>query len=308
MGNRRQRRRRRPSRPVKRFSLDRISASSLLFLGLVLGLAGALYYAWVVSPVVYVDASPARLSQAYQLDYISLISQNYAANQDWSLAQRRLASLEDAQLPQTVADLLDTALREQRAADEIRNLAVLAQQLGAEGAAVALFAPTPLSGLVVTETPTATPVSLPTATTTPTPQPTQTLRPTLTPTVTPQPSPTTQLIYRLLSQQRVCRSISPVPLIEVITQDALLNPLPGVEVLVNWDGGSDRFLTGFKPEQGAGYGDFSMQPDISYSVMLADGSPEVSGLRIEPCDNGRDGGWELTFQNILLESSETPEP
>lgn len=307
MGNRRPRRRR-PSQSVKRFSLERISASSLLFLGLVLGLAGALYYAWIVSPVVYVDASPARLSQAYKLDYISLISQNYASDQDWALAQRRLASLEDTQLPQTVAELLDTALREQRAADEIRNLAVLAQQLGAEGAAVALFAPTPLSGLIVTETAVPTPVTLPTATSTPTPRPTQTLRPTLTPTVTPQPSPTTQLIYRLLSQQRVCRSISPVPLIEVVTQDALLNPLPGVEVLVSWDGGSDRFLTGFKPEQGAGYGDFSMQPNISYSVMLADGSPEVSGLRIEPCDNGRDGGWELTFQNLLLESSETPEP
>ncbi len=94
----------------------------------------------------------------------------------------------------------------------------------------------------------------------------------------------------------------------MITQDALLNPLPGIEVLVTWDGGSDHFFTGFKPDMGSGYGDFTMSPDRSYTIGLAEGSPEISGLRIEPCDSGLDGGWQLTFQNLVFRSPETPEP
>jgi hypothetical protein len=104
----------------------------------------------------------------------------------------------------------------------------------------------------------------------------------------------------------VCEAGTAVTRIEVETLDALLNQLPGVEVIVRWDGGEDHFFTGFKPEQGDGYGDFTMTPGVSYSVMLVDGSPEISGLRIEPCDNGRDGGWRLSFQNLRI-VLETPE-
>jgi hypothetical protein len=93
----------------------------------------------------------------------------------------------------------------------------------------------------------------------------------------------------------------------VVTQDALLNELPGVEVLVSWEGGSDHFFTGFKPELGLGYGDFTMDPEVSYTIVLADGSPEISGMRIERCDNGLDGGWLLTFQNLILRPTEVPE-
>ncbi|MCP4423878.1 MAG: hypothetical protein GY803_05245, partial [Chloroflexi bacterium] len=115
------------------------------------------------------------------------------------------------------------------------------------------------------------------------------------------PDPTAQLTYRLLNQQPICLNDGSAARIEVVALDALLDPLPGVEVLVNWDGGSDHFFTGFKPAQGAGYGDFTMSPDTSYTVALADGSPEISGLRIESCDNGADGGWRLTFQNLILQ-------
>jgi hypothetical protein len=69
---------------------------------------------------------------------------------------------------------------------------------------------------------------------------------------------------------------------------------------VTWEGGSDRFYTGFKPELGAGYGDFRMMPGLSYAITLADGSPEISGLRLEACPSGLDGGWRLTFQNVRV--------
>jgi hypothetical protein len=303
---RRRRRRRPPDILEERTLLERVSATSLLLLGLVIGLAGGLYYAWIVAPVVYFDASPARFSQPYKEEYIYLVSQSFAVEGDWTRAQQRLAALDDPDVGQVVATLLEAYLREQKPAEDIENLAQLAQRLGAQGAAVALFAPTPLTG-AATETPTALPLQLPSATPTQTRQPTQTPLPTVEATTTPRPSPTQRLVYRLLSQRRVCRQASAAPLIQVITQDALLDLLPGVEVLVSWDGGSDRFYTGFKPERGAGYGDFTMQPDVSYTIRIAEGSPDVSGLRVEPCSSGTEGGWELVFQNLVLQATATPE-
>jgi hypothetical protein len=295
------RRRQPPSETTGRHA--QLSAAGLFLLGLIIGLAGALYYAWVVAPVVYTDASPSRFSEKYKEEYIYLVSESYAAEGDWERASERLAALGDEALAERVDAQLESYLRAQRPAADIEHLAQLAQKLGAEGAAVALFAPD-LAAATLTATPAATdtPAPTPTHTAVPTrtPQPTATPSPTTAPTATPQP------VYRLLSQDRVCEAGTAVTRIEVETLDALLNQLPGVEVIVRWDGGEDHFFTGFKPEQGAGYGDFTMTPGVSYSVMLVDGSPEISGLRIEPCDNGRDGGWRLSFQNLRI-VLETPE-
>lgn len=274
----------------------RISTASLLLIGLILGLAGGLYYAWIVDPVIFVDASPARFSQRYREEYVLLVSQSYMADRDLARAERRLAALDVADTNEVVADLLNQYVREQKPAHEIQAVANLAQQMGIEEAAVALFAPTPMAA-AAGNTSTATPLPQPTATSTITPTatliPTATLSPTLPPSPTPRPD------YQLLNQQRVCDPDNPSPRIEVVTLDAFRAPLPGIEVLVNWEGGSDRFFTGFKPEKGPSYGDFTMSTGTSYTVILAEGSPEVSGLRIETCDNtGLDGGWRLTFQHL----------
>lgn len=284
----------------------RFAAASLLLLGLILGLAGGLTYAWIINPVVFVDASPARLDPAYKETYIFLVSQSYAASGDAALAQRRLQALDDPALPQTVDALLATYLRQEKPPQVIENLAALAQMLGAEGTAVSLFAPTPLPGALPTPTPIVTPDIPPSPSPTLTPSPTATPSPSPTPAPTQTPTPTPQPDYRLLNQERVCLA-EPAPRIEVVTFDALLNELAGIEVQVTWQGGGDTFFTGFKPAEGAGYGDFTMAPETSYSVVLAAGSPEVSGLRIEPCSSGLDGGWRLSFQNVRLVLTPTPE-
>ena len=294
-------------------SSGRVSAAGWVLLGLVLGLAAGLWYAWMVEPVVFVEVSPARFNERYQAEYIFLVSQSYAANGNWPQTEQRLAALDDSAIGQTVANLLERYVREQEPAAVIRNLAMVARQLGVETQAVALFAPTPLHGN--TATPTAILTVLPTPTPMPSASPTLTAIATVSPTPTPLPtsiptavvSPTAQPNYRLLSQERLCLTDAPAPRIEIVTQDALLNPLPGVEVLVSWNGGADRFFTGFKPAEGPSYGDFTMSQDVSYTVALAEGSEAVSGLRIEPCDNGLDGGWRLTFQNLRLRITATPE-
>lgn len=296
--------RRRQSAPSSANRQSQISAAGLFLLGLIIGLGGALYYAWVVSPIVYIDASPSRFSEKYKEEYIYLVSESYAVNGNWEQTSERLAALGDEALPERINAQLEGYLRAQRPAADIEHLAQLAQKLGAEGAAVALFAP---EAAAATETPTPPATIEPSTTPTLTAVPTHTPQPSATPSPTTAPSATPQPNYRLLAQERVCERNTAVTRIEVETLDALLNQLPGVEVIVRWDNGEDHFFTGFKPEEGAGYGDFAMTPGTSYSVMLVDGSPEISGLRIEPCDNGQDGGWRLSFQNLRV-VVETPEP
>jgi hypothetical protein len=284
-----------------------VAVTSLFSFGMLLGLSLALYYAWLVDPVVFVDATPARLNAGFKAEYIYLVSQSYAGDGDWARAESRLRALADPNLEQTLALQLESYLRRGAPAATIRNLATVAQRLGAHSPAIAAFAPTPPSLTPVVAGNGVTRVATPLPTPTLTPRPTQTPQPTFTPVPTTAPTATPQPVYRLLDQQRVCERDAPAPRIEVITIDAFLEPLPGAAVLVAWEGGSDRFHTGFKPELGLGYGDYTMVPEVSYSVTLAEGSPAVSGLRVEPCPNNRGGlpgGWRLTFQNLTLPPEE----
>lgn len=301
------RRRRRQQPPeAESGSLNRSSAAGLILLGLLIGLAGALYYAWVIAPIVYTEVDPSRFSDKYKQEYIYLVSQSYATDGDWTRAEQRLAALDAPALNELVAAQLETYLREQQEPQVIENLARLAQSLGVEGKAVALFAPTP-AGPVSTDTPTPVANNEPTLVPTETRIPSATPEASATPTASPEPTSTPRPNYRLLAQDPYCERGESISLLVVETQDALLNQLAGVEVLVTWDGGEDHFFTGFNPPLGAGYGDFEMEPGVSYTIQLADGSPEISGLRIEPCTNGTDGGWWLTFQNLRLRLTPTPE-
>ena len=300
------RRRRQQTSPDEGSPFNRASAAGLILLGVVIGLVGALFYAWVIAPIAYTEVGPSRFSDKYKQEYIYLVSQSYAADGDWGRAEQRLTALEDPALNQTIAALLETYLREQQTPPVIENLARLAQSLGVEDKAVALFAPTP-AGPIPTDTPTPAAPTEPTIIPTDKPTPSVTPDPSTTPTSSPEPSPTARPNYRLLAQNPTCEKGESVSLLVVETQDALLNQLPGVEVLVTWEGGTDHFFTGFKPALGAGYGDFEMEPGVSYTVQLADGSPEISGLRLEPCADGSDGGWWLTFQNLRLRLTATPE-
>lgn len=292
---RRGRRSRSPSAPYEQRA-NRFSLTGWLLLGLLLGLGSGLVYSWLISPVVFTDASPARLTGESRAAYIELIGRSYVTTGDLALARERLAALDEEDVGQAVVVQLEDAIRNQKPDRTIRALAALGQALGVENQTVALFAPTPATAV---PTQTATPeLSVPpTVTHTPLP-PTATAVATFTPLPTLIPTDTPQPNFRLLNQEQLCGQEPPQ--IAVIVLDALLDQQPGVEVHVTWADGQDRFFTGFKPEQGLGYADFTMSPDVSYSVVLPAGSPEVSGLRIEPCDDGALAGWELTFQNLRL--------
>lgn len=280
-----------------------MATASFLLLGLVLGLMGGLYYAWLVAPRDTQTATAVHLSPTHQRDYIQMVSQAFAADGDWPRAEARLAALQRDDLAQTVLAQLEDALRQGAPVETVRDLAQVAERLGAQGPALALFAPTPVGGATPTAeaepnaaVPTATPTLLPTPTTNAplTASPT----PTLTPLPSPSSTPTRQPTYRLLDQQQVCQWDSAVPLIEVTVVDAFLAQLAAVEIIVSWDGGVDRFLTGFKAGKGAGYGDFAMEEGVSYAIALG-GETAVGGLRADKCPTGSAWrGWALRFQYL----------
>jgi hypothetical protein len=283
----------------------RISAASLLLIGLTIGFGASLYFAWIVEPVSYTEASPARMSQRYQAEYILLVSQAFEAGSDWERTQERLEALGDDQIAQTVAGQLGDYLRQGEPADKLRSLALLARRLGVESAAVDAFVPpdpeTPGRAAPVDQAPAPLQPTIGSgAANQPTPQPSTTLAPSPTPTSTPRPTPTAVPVFRLLSREQVCQTDAPVQRLEVIALDSILEPLQAAEVIVLWDEGTDRFFTGFKPEQGLGYGDFEMEAGVAYAVMMAEGSQLVTGLSVTPCaeaQGGLPGGWRLTFQN-----------
>ncbi len=302
ISTRRERRQRRRRERRLFFSL-----TSLLAIGLALGLAAGLYTAWVLIPLDETTSSPAVFRADFKRDYLFMVSQSYAADGDWEKARARLDLLQDPALDQTVLRLLEDFLREGRPAEAVRNLARMAERVGAQGTALDLFAPTPLTGGAVALIPTATPTAAGTLPPTPTLLPTPTREPTRTPppTATDRPgsgdgaTATPPPRFLLLAQERVCQADLPAPRIEVDVVDASGDPQPGVEVVVRWEGGEDRFLTGFKPGAGPGYGDFTMTPDISYAVSMADGSGGVGGLRVETCADGSGpAGWRLVYRDL----------
>jgi hypothetical protein len=121
--------------------------------------------------------------------------------------------------------------------------------------------------------------------------PTTTPAPTLTPLPTATPSPTPGAPFVLDRQDRICDPNVKEPSIQVLASDAAGQPVPGVEVVVTWDGGETHFYTGLKPELGPGYADFTMTPGITYTLRLGDGGQPVNGLTADQCSQTGGGAY-----------------
>ena len=110
-----------------------------------------------------------------------------------------------------------------------------------------------------------------------TPLPRATHLPTANPTHTPIYD------YILLDQEQVCDAGLTAPLIQVQVIDANGQPLPGVQVVITWTDGQDRFYSGLKPEISPGYGDFTMTPETVYSVAIGLRTPPLQGVISPSC-------------------------
>lgn len=258
----------------------------LMGLGLAIGFGLGLAYAWYLQPAQPANTSPASLRADYQADYVQWVAQAYAVEGDVARARARLAVLGDADPTPRVIALAQQLLAAGGEAETIQALARLAVILGA--------GPVTPSPIVETGTPTATATETPTLTPTPTATPLPTITPIPLPTL--RPSPTPLGVLQFVNQQLVCETRLDAPLIQVLAFDANGQFVPGVEVLVEWDGGFDHFFTGLQPERGAGYGDFVMTPGVIYTVRLAvNPSAAVTNLVTPTCAIGV-GAWQLTFR------------
>jgi hypothetical protein len=277
-----------------------------LLTGVIIGLIFGLVYSWVVSPVKYIDAAPNSLREDFKAQYRALVASAYMASGDLVRAKSRLGELKDTDVALTVAMQAQQALAEARPEAEIRALGLLAVALGQGPTPVVTelpAIPTPTIPLANTASPTPvlieatdTPtvqINITSSPTARTPQPTSTPLPTRTPTTTPGAP------FVLQDLTQVCDPDLIQPLLQVQTLDAAAQQVPGVEVIVSWDGNEDHFFTGLKPEMGLGYADFIMTPGLTYTLRLADGGQPVSDLTSTECEtqNGERywGSWLLIF-------------
>lgn len=254
----------------------------LIGLALVVGLAGGLLYTWLVDPVEYYDAAPDTLYDEDKLVYLALIGDLYVYEGDLAATEARLAELGVENDGQALADLMERYLDRGGQPEAVRNLAQLAEDLGASGGVLLVFGPLP------TPSPLATTPAVPQLQATPT----------IFPSATPAPR------YRLIEQTAVCAEPGAAGKILVWVKDEGGKGLAGVGLVASWASGEDRSTTGLRPNIGAGYADFEMSPEIEYEVSLASLDGDVAqGLTSELapglCPTSTIAlDWRVTFQQL----------
>ena len=275
-----------------------------LLAGLVIGLIGGVYYAWYLNPVNLTNISPQQLTAADQQAYVMLVSEAYLQEADLERARGRLSSTGAHDLAGLVVSQANAAYLGGAAPEEVRGLTVLAEALGGDPLAAAIFsgttAPTSSAG-----TPTATFEGIPSPT--PSPDiPTPTLlpvRPTVTPTPVLIPADTT---LKLIAKEPICQDDYPAGRIEIYVNNIEGNGIPAVEILIEWAEQQATFFTGLKPEIDPGYADFQMAPNQTYTVTLVGLAEPVVGIDSHACETSSGTAQTPTYQLIYAPTMDQP--
>ena len=297
-------------------------------LALLAGFGLGLAYSWLISPIRYVDASPALLRADFKDQYRIVIAASYSTSHDLARARARLQLLSDTD---PIGELSAQAQRMLGAGESFENVQPLAQlatdlQQGFASNsftsipptntpfATAPFASTPFTA--VSNTPNLeTPLAEESASATTTEFSEPTFVPTLsfeqtplapqqiftsTPRPTSTPKPAVGASFTLVGQNTVCDVNLKPGLLQFMLMDSRRRQVAGIEIIVTWSQGEDRFFTGFKPELGDGYADFIMQADTVYSIRVVEGSSFVPNISAPTCTDANGGsylgGLLLTFQ------------
>lgn len=103
-----------------------------LLTGVVLGIILGILFAWVISPVKYVDTAPESLKDEFKDQYRVLIASAYVANGDLVRAKARLELLDEADIYLVVAEQAQQMLAEGGSVEEAQALGKLALSLSQE--------------------------------------------------------------------------------------------------------------------------------------------------------------------------------
>ncbi|MGC9398210.1 MAG: hypothetical protein ACP5HM_03640 [Anaerolineae bacterium] len=281
----------------------------IVLMGLLLGLVGALYYARKVDPVQYYDVLPPQLAPSYRDRWIELVAFACGYSGDLRRAEVQLRGLPETEVRQGLAEALEDAVARGLAPPVLARMAALAQAHGVQSPAVAIYAKEG-GDLLIAETPTPVrplPTPTPMATTSfsfPSPTPIPTPRSTS----EPEPSETlsspayviTAVVRSCLLEPRIAVSLTQ-QLSVTLRGEARLETrgLPGEEVWLLWSDGADRAITGLRPERGAGYADFLVEPFKEYHLYLSSptGAP-LMRLRVSPCETPEENTWSSWLLTI----------
>lgn len=274
-----------------------------LLIGLAIGGALGLFLAWGPGAPIEYDTSPRQLGLAGQDQYIAAITLAFGFDGDLPLAIQRLSQLDlgsdpFAAIAETACRWVETGQIDSNArADALRSMANFYQLQNRSGCADEWVAQLAAPPLEVT-------VAVPTATATLPPPPSKTAPPSMprtpTPTLLVAPTRAPVQAYEGRVQSTFCDTeLSGV--VEVYVQ-ANGNGVAGTLVEIEWDTGSDRFVTGLKPDRGPAYADFEMEAGESYIVSL----PGLSGplrdsLIAERCFT-EDGSESITSYRVVFQS------
>jgi len=287
---------------MKRFPFD-------ILISLLLGLGLGLAYAWAISPLRVVDADPIALRTDFKDAYRSAIAASYAATGNLPRAEARLALLGDVN---SINTLNSQAQRLIASGEFAQADLVVALAIALEDGTTLVAAPTSTTdnATIIVKESTATlpppPPDLPFQFTE-TPQPidtqiieTQAVINTATPRPTRTLIPTVGAPFALVAQDTVCDATLPDGLLQVLVFNSSRRQIAGARIIITWANGEEQFFTGLKPEIGNGYADYSMSPNIAYTVRLASGSDIASELTAPTCQTSSGetflGGIKLTFQ------------
>jgi hypothetical protein len=266
--------------------------------GLLLGLALGVGYAWVIRPADFRGAEPASLQPIYRGEYILLIATAYQATGDLDRARERLELFPEMS-PEVLSSLAQQVVAARGSEEAARGLARLSVALADQTPNVALSgaSATPGASTITQRTPTANPTL---ALTVPV-MPTATRKPTLFSTPSPLPG------FILVSREQVCNIQIARPLIQVVVRKPDGKGVPGIVIQIQWEGGGSQFVTGMKPELSSGYADYEIEPGKVYQITLGDGLTVVREIVAPTCpgttavagggsSGAYAGSWRMVFE------------
>lgn len=275
---------------------------------LALGIGLGILYAWTIAPVRYINTTPNTLRADFKDQFRVLIAASYASTHDLVRAKSRLELIGDADPVQALTAQAQRMLASGQPFDSVEQVAMLADDLQS---GVVHIPPTAITeSNISVEAPTSTPAASLSETETPQAisdeSPTLEAVATLLPldTITPRPThtltPTAGAPFVLISDEKKCDPNLTDGLMQISIIDSHSHQMPGVEIIITWDGGEEHFFTGFKPEIANGYADYIMQSNVTYTVRIAESGTPVPNLVAPTCTDSSGqtytGGLHLTFQ------------
>jgi hypothetical protein len=276
-----------------------------ILLALLAGFGAGLVYAWMISPLRVTNADPVALRGDFKDTYRAAIAASYAATGNLPRAQARLALLKDSNPIEALnaqAQRMMASGDSFQQADQVAALA-LALDGNIENIPTSIPATEVVNNVEVNPTvtnpppPPDAPIVL---TETQAPAETQSVPVVSTPRPTRTAIPTLGAPFKLSGQEDICDSNLPDGLLQIIVLNSNRRQMPGIKIVITWDGGEEGFFTGLKPELGDGYADYLMTPNITYTIQLASGSDVATGISAPTCQTSDGanflGGIKLTFQ------------